>query len=197
MQQHEVSQAVHELLVRTGIGQQLAAEVEAQRAARHAELRQAKAATVAAVLEARPKIEAAVVAAEGKQKAAQQAAEAALQEWIAARGRLSALLDGHSATLQQIEPEMRRCCDPRIEDFKRELVVLRDVSADLYRTIPDPKGTLVDAQGRRMRNNRAEIDRRTQIILDTIDAAERLKVAHDIDDVGAEIERLRNAIPGA
>lgn len=192
-----IPDAVRVLLERTGIGRQLAAEAEQTRAKEHAELRARKADSVRKLLAARPKAEDAVRAAEAKQKAAAAAAEAALVEYVRARERLDQVVGEHSGELEQIEPAMRRCYDPKIDAFRQELLELKDDCPRLYRTTPDAKGPLQDQAGRRFRDNRDAIERRVRTILDVIDAADRLKVAHDVDDVEAEIARLRKSIPEA
>jgi chromosome segregation ATPase len=197
MHSEEIGRAVRELLGRTGVGKQLAEEEAARRRAEHQALRERKAASVKRLLAERPKAEAAVAAAEAKQRAAVLAAEAALQDYIRAREVLDTIVGTHSNELAELHPKMHASCDPRIDDFLAELRAAQAGCANLCRTWPAPNGPYAAADGRRVADNRLEVERRVRAIREAIDEAERLKLAHDVTDVGAELERLRRAIPEA
>ncbi len=192
MQTEEIAGVVRELLLRTGIGRQLESEAEQARDATHAALRARKRASVARFLAERPKAEQSVRDAEAKQRAAQAAAEAALHEYVRARERLGAIIDSHSTELQELHPEMLRHSDPRIDAFRTELDHMLDHCESLFRTWVDVEG---EPDSRRSRDNRTQVDQRIRAILAAQDELERLRVAHDVDDVGDAIRKLRRSIP--
>lgn len=171
------------------VGRAFAEERARKRAAQLAGLRKLKADSLATLLSARPKAEAQVAQAEQRQRDAQQAAEDALGDYIAARERLDAVVQTHQATLDQIHPQMRALADPRIGALRAEMKALRDSADGLYRSVADGKGRVTD--------NAAAIARRRRRIDEALDALGRLEIAHDVEDVGPELDSLRSSIPEA
>jgi len=192
-----ISQAVEQILARTGIGKQMADEAAANRLAQHAGLRKRKAAALARFLKDKPAAEAGVAAAEDMARAAQKAHEVALAAYIKARENLDTVYGTLTVVVDPIDLEMKQCYDPRIDAFVTELDSLKTASPGLYRGWPDSKGPNTDTNGNRFSDNRAAIESRIRAIGEVRDAAERLKIHHEVEDVGAEIDRLRNSIPKA
>lgn len=200
---HSLQEKVDTLLKRTGLGQQLEDELEAEREARFRALAKRKGDALKRFSVDRDKCKTRLDAAEEKHKAAQKAAEAALAEVITANAALSTCHDQYKLDMETIEPQMLQCIDPRIAAFRRELEELLAATESLYRAWPDREGNLVALgfmpynPAGRMSNNRAVVDRRARFIVNLFDEVDRLRLRHDVEDFGAEIDRLRSSIPRA
>lgn len=183
-------QTVPELLQRSSTGRQLSKqledEFEAERDARHADLRKRKAAAIALFHKQKPGADAAVKAADDKEASARKLAEEALQDYIKARAVLDTVYGTMTGTVDPLDREMRTCCDPRIEDFIVELEALKSGCLGLYRVSADGKS-----------DNAAAIQTRAIAIRNALDAAERLKIDPGVADAGSAIDQLRNSIPKA
>ena len=82
---------------------------------------------------------------------------------------------------------LKKHADPAISAFVSELHGLLDACPQLYRTFEDAAGKVVD--------NRVAVDLRIRTLRELIEQSERLTTAHDVENVAAEIERIRNSIP--
>jgi hypothetical protein len=192
-----ISQAVEQILARTGIGKQIADEAEANRVAQHAGLRKRKAAALARFLKDKPGAESGIAAADAQARAAQKAAEDAFRTYLKAREALDTVYGTLTVVVDPIDLEMKQCYDPRIDSFMAELEELRAATPGLHRTWPDSKGPFTDTNGNRLSDNRVAIESRIRAIGEIRDAAERLKIHEGVEDVPAELDRLRKSIPEA
>lgn len=186
---------LQEVLKRTGIGEKIGAEMEAERAVKHAELRKRKSAAIAKFIKARDAAETAARAAEAKERAARADADAALRDFIKTREALSGAHDAVQSEVAPLDAELTACADPAIDEFLVELDQLRAGCPSLLATWPEKDGPLRFADGRKARDNQAAVERRLREIARVTDVARTLKTRHDIDDVLGEIARLRASIP--
>jgi hypothetical protein len=181
----------------TPLRQQILDEEAAEQAANHAAARQRKRNAIAKYLQAKPAADAEIASAEADARAAEKAALAAHEKYIAARGRFDAVYGELSAVTEAEDRIMRASYDPAIDAFLDELATLKAATPDLYRTRPDPRGPFKDTNGNAFADNRAAIEASVRAISNVQDLAELLKTNPDVDDVAAEIDRLRKTIPEA
>lgn len=192
-----VESKVTEILARSGIGAKLAHEAEVQRAAQHAACRARKKAAIAKYFRDKVPAEALVKSIDDKAIAAQKAAELALDDYLRARASLDAVRDTMTAITEPAEREMLGCYDLRIDAFIAELIELRAATPALARTWPDPEGRLRLSNGQHASDNSVLISARITAINLAIDCANRLKINEAVDDIPAELSRLRNSLPSA
>jgi len=185
----DLQTAVNALLEHTGVGDKLAAAEVARRNAACAEARTKKRAATTKFLAERDHLQALLNAADDKQKSAQKAAETAMLEWISLREKFSQVHDELTSVSVGFDATLRQNQDPAIAAFADELAALKQAASGLYRATPAGDGTYTD--------NRAAVNARIRAIGEVAEATERLKVDPNIDNVAAEITRLRNSIPKA
>lgn len=182
-------QALEQILKRTGIGEQISREIEDERSQRFAKLQSQKAAAHTQFLRDKATAEAKVADELAKELDARKVAEAALQSCIRAQNAVSNVIGNYGAIAQGIDREMLTCCDPQIDTFIAELSGLLDQCQYLIRDRVDGKGKVVG-------DNRAQVDRRVHKILELQSVVvPNLKTDCRVENIGAEIERLRMSIP--
>lgn len=187
--------ALEVILERTGVGAQIEAELEAERAARFRVAAERKGAEIERFVREKSHCEAVVARAEERQRAAQKAAEEALQQYITAREALSTCLGTHTQELEKLHADMLASYNPRIDEFGREIERLLADAPQLYRAWPDPKGELHALGGARASDNRHALERYTRRLIELRDAARDLRTRHDVADLEAEFARLMATLP--
>lgn len=190
-----VHDAVEQLLARTGVGRQIAAEREKERADKVAAARKTKAAAISKFLAERDRLQPLLKAAEADQAAAVKAAEAAIQRQIRLREQFSAIHDEVSLVQAPLDAELLANAHPAIDQAVQELEARKKLAPTLHRVIPDRSGPLViNATGGRGRDNSREVREHVLSLNAAIEALGRLKVAPGAIDEAAEISRILNTV---
>jgi hypothetical protein len=184
MTDRSIANVVADILARTGIGKQIADENEAKRSAQHADLRARKATALALFLKQQPACDAAVAAADRQADDARKLADKALAAYIDARSKQDAVRGTLTGTVDPIDKEMRTCYDPAIDAFKIQLESLRSDCTQLFKLSQDGKT-----------DNSAAVNLRIRALIDARDAADRLKIDPNVDDIPAALAAILATIP--
>jgi len=185
----DLNAKVEALMRHTGVGDKLEADAIAARKAAAAEVRAKKRAAEEKFKTERDRLQALMAVADKKQVDSQKVAEAAMQDWIKLREQFSTIHETLTASNAIHDAALRQHVDPLIPAFIAELRELRDDCPRMYRMYEEAPGKVVD--------NRVAIDRRIRVLSDLIEAANRLITDPLVEDVPAEIARMRSSIPKA
>lgn len=159
---------VDALLAHTGLDVKIAAKEEARRNAARSDARAKKRAAIAKFIAERDRLQTLLNAADEEQKTSQKRAETAMLTWIKVREQFSTVHDELTRINAELDVTLRQNQDPAIAAFAEELAAMKAGA-----TTPI----------------------RIRAIVEAMEANDRLKVHPDIDDVSAEIARLRKGIP--
>jgi hypothetical protein len=172
-----VVQLLRQVIERTGIGADLEAESAAMRKAEHRAFAERLQKANSVYLGRQAKLYAEVEGAEAEQKASQAAVEKALERLSRAYEAQSTNHDTLAAVRREVEPQLKKLADPRIEAFKLQLRELH---------LTNPQNSFADHD---------TMSRRARAILNAIDAAERLKLVVSAEDLDAEFGKILATIP--
>lgn len=189
---------LEQILERTGIGQEITAELAKERADRHAAAAKRKADAIAKHLRDKGPAESKLEEISAKEIEAKKAAERLLLEYIAARESLETMRQTLRAETDECDALMRDSYPEQIDDFSLELDTLLVACEGLVREQPDPNGTITRPGSKiRFSNNYEAVQRRARAILAAKDAVERLKVDPNVTDFVAALKKIRSKIPEA
>jgi hypothetical protein len=192
----QVHNAVEELLARTGVGQQIADELAAQRVAKVTAARKAKGAAIARFVAERARLQPLLATAEKEQALAVQAAEAAIHKQIKVREQFTTVHDELTSVQVGFDAELRTNAHPQIDTTIEELKQLRAAAPSLIRRTFHKDGKYSE-HGTRFDVNDVAVNKRMKRLADAIEECERMKIDPAVVDEPAELGKILASIPEA